>query len=218
MYSFPYLFFFLSIVTHHTHTLDVITAHCPLPSMFTAIRDSLKLSTPTRLTAVKIRSSAQSFFVPDRAVHFDMVNDEPHPHHAPYGIGMEDEPLTPGPAHLSRNKTERKRLQGLVRTTTSSGAGGDDGGDGKGSSKVRTIGERLQVWMVNDGMFPFSGSCRGHGRVLMKGMSKLFIGFWIALHIVAFSLSVVNYQMKDNLNNARSMFGWTFGKLAIPDS
>jgi len=62
---------------------------------------------------------------------------------------MEDMPLTAGPVHLSRNKTERHRLQGLVRTTTNSN--GDEGG------KVRTLAEKLKVWMINDGTSPCFG-------------------------------------------------------------
>ena len=57
---------------------------------------------------------------------------------------MVDESLTAGPSHLSRNKTERHRLQGLVRSGTT------NGGDEKG--KVRTFGEKVKVWMINDGM------------------------------------------------------------------
>jgi hypothetical protein len=58
---------------------------------------------------------------------------------------MEDEPLTAGPTHLSRNKTERSRLQGLVRTNTSktTDVGDGDGGDGK--DKARTLGEKVRV-------------------------------------------------------------------------
>jgi len=58
---------------------------------------------------------------------------------------MEDMPLTAGPVHLSRNKTERHRLQGLVRTATITDSGDDEKG------KVRTFGEKVKVWMINDG-------------------------------------------------------------------
>lgn len=57
---------------------------------------------------------------------------------------MVDKPLTAGPSHLSRNKTERHRLQGLVRSGTTNGS------DEKG--RVRTLGEKVKVWMINDGM------------------------------------------------------------------
>lgn len=57
---------------------------------------------------------------------------------------MVDEPLSTGPSHLSRNKSERHRLQGLVRSGTTNGS------EGKG--KVRTFGEKVKVWMINDGM------------------------------------------------------------------
>lgn len=45
------------------------------------------------------------------------------------------------------------------------------------------------------------------------GMGKLFLLFWAALHIVGFGLSIVHYQMKDNLTGARAAFGITFGQL-----
>jgi hypothetical protein len=60
---------------------------------------------------------------------------------------MMDEPLTAGPVHLSRNKTERHRLQGLVRSNTISND--DEVG------RVKTFGEKVKVWMINDGtLFP----------------------------------------------------------------
>jgi hypothetical protein len=92
--------------------------------MFTAIRDSI---IPSRSShALKaIRTSAQSFFVPDRTVHFD----------------PDDITLTDAPVHLSRNKTERHRLQGLVKSI----------GKNEEVGKVRTFGEKVKVWMINDG-------------------------------------------------------------------
>lgn len=42
-------------------------------------------------------------------------------------------------------------------------------------------------------------------------MSRFFLIFWLILHIVGFGMSIIHYKMKDNLNNARGMFGWSFG-------
>jgi hypothetical protein len=92
--------------------------------MFTAIRDSIKPSRSSHALKT-IRTSAQSFFVPDRTVHFD----------------PDDIPLTDAPVHLSRNKTERHRLQGLVNSV----------GKNEEVGKVRTFGEKVKVWMINDG-------------------------------------------------------------------
>ena len=92
--------------------------------MFTAIRNSIKPSRSSHALKA-IRTSAQSFFVTDRTVHFD----------------ADDIPLTDAPVHLSRNKTERYRLQGLVKTGSRSEEVG----------KVTTFGEKVKVWMINDG-------------------------------------------------------------------
>jgi hypothetical protein len=92
--------------------------------MFTAIRDSIKPSRSSHALKT-IRTSAQSFFVPERVVHFD----------------PDDIPLIDAPVHLSRNKTERHRLQGLVKSV---GKSDEIGG-------VRTFGEKVKVWMINDG-------------------------------------------------------------------
>jgi hypothetical protein len=92
--------------------------------MFTAIRDSIKPSRSSHALKT-IRTSAQSFFVPDRTVHFD----------------PDDITLTGAPVHLSRNKTERHRLQGLVKSVSKN----------EEVEKVRTFGEKVKVWMINDG-------------------------------------------------------------------
>lgn len=92
--------------------------------MLAAIRDSIRPSRSSQALKT-IRTSAQSFFVPDRNVHFD-----PH-----------DIPLTDTPVHLSRNKSERYRLQGLIKTVSKNEEIG----------KVRTFGEKVKIWMINDG-------------------------------------------------------------------
>lgn len=97
--------------------------------MFSSFRDSLKAHTPTRPPLLKIRSSAQSFFAPDRHVQ------------------LHDEPLTPGPTFLSRNRTERNRLQGLVSSRMMSVYDPDE----DGVKKARGLVEKAKVWMVNDG-------------------------------------------------------------------
>lgn len=51
----------------------------------------------------------------------------------------------------------------------------------------------------------------------MLGRGHIFMVFWIVLHAVAFALAAVNYGLKDNLNNARNTFGWTFSELKYAD-
>ncbi|KAJ1301338.1 hypothetical protein OPQ81_003738 [Rhizoctonia solani] len=92
---------------------------------------------------------------------------------------------------LRRNKTERGRLQGLMRINSTTG--------------IPTIGIRdtpsgvfaawkakWDHWMVNDG-----------GR-------QLFFGVYILLHLLVFGLGFVHYDLKDNSVGARSLFGITF--------
>ena len=89
------------------------------------------------------------------------------------------------PGHLSRNKTERRRLQGLQRSNTAL------------NNKVkpeapRTIREKFNIWMINEG-----------GR-------RLFFTVWIILHLLVAVFGFFNYQLKDNLVGARQIFGVTY--------
>lgn len=112
--------------------------------------------------------------------------------------------ISNGPTFLSRNKTERGRLQGLTRTMSNPAAGGE------GVAK-RALGmaERFKVWMVNEGEPCGYMSLRD----LQSGRNRLFMLVWIVLHLVAFAFSLVHYQLKDNLVGARAAFGYTFSTL-----
>lgn len=90
------------------------------------------------------------------------------------------------PSHLQRNKTERRRLQGLQRTLTNSSTT-------KESSKPKTWRQNFDVWMINDG-----------GR-------KLFFSVWIFLHLLVALFGFMTYQLRDNNTQARATFGVTFG-------
>ncbi|KAG8985470.1 hypothetical protein FRB90_004688, partial [Tulasnella sp. 427] len=89
-----------------------------------------------------------------------------------------------GPNHLARNKTERRRLQGLMQ---------------KGQEVSRSVvpinpkmlrlKERWDYWMVND------------------GARQLFMGVWVFLHLIVFAFGFMNYYLKDNLTIARATFG-----------
>ncbi|EAU83948.1 NADPH oxidase isoform 2 [Coprinopsis cinerea okayama7 len=89
------------------------------------------------------------------------------------------------PVHLQRNKTERRRLQGLQRTNTFTAAPRTTQGE---------MGwkQRWDVWMINEG-----------GR-------QLFFGTWIFLHLLVAVFGFMHYQLKDNSEGARSVFGITF--------
>ncbi|KAF8267727.1 FAD-binding domain-containing protein [Lactarius quietus] len=89
------------------------------------------------------------------------------------------------PAHLQRNKTERRRLQGLQRSNTA-------------TSHVvkpyepKTFMEKWQHWMINE------------------GGKRIFFFVWIFLHLLVIAFGALNYGLKDNLTNARATFGVTY--------
>jgi len=91
----------------------------------------------------------------------------------------------PQPAHLQRNKTERRRLQGLQRTDTSA------------SKPVtpyqpKTLKEKWDLWMINE------------------GGKRIFFSVWVFLHLLVAVFGFLNYDLKDNLTGARATFGITY--------
>jgi predicted ferric reductase len=90
-----------------------------------------------------------------------------------------------GAVHLQRNRTERRRLQGLQRTLTNASST-------MAPPSERTIKENFNVWLINEG-----------GR-------QIFFVTWIFLHLLATAFGFMNYQLKDNLVGARALFGVTY--------
>ena len=90
-----------------------------------------------------------------------------------------------GSVHLQRNRSERKRLQGLQRTLTNVSA----------PRTRRTFKERFNIWLVNEG-----------GR-------QIFFGSWIFLHLLVVVFGFLNYQLNDDLVDARATFGITYRAL-----
>jgi predicted ferric reductase len=92
-----------------------------------------------------------------------------------------------GASHLARNKTERRRLQGMQRNNIQTGAGAP-------ATKFVATGfkAKFKHWMINEG-----------GRVI-------FYGFWLFIHFLVLLLGFFHYQLKDNLVTARSIFGLGF--------
>jgi len=86
-----------------------------------------------------------------------------------------------GSTFLQRNKTERRRLQGLQRS-----------GSTRADKGPRTAKEKFNVWLINEG-----------GR-------QLFFGVWVFLHLLVAVFGFIHYQTKDNLTGARGTFGITF--------
>ena len=85
-------------------------------------------------------------------------------------------------AALQRNKTERKRLQGLQKAVLKTWK----------PPEPKTLKERFNVWLINE------------------GGKKLFFGTWIILHLLVAAFGFVNYHWKDDMENARAKFGYTF--------
>jgi predicted ferric reductase len=89
------------------------------------------------------------------------------------------------PSHLQRNKTERRRLQGLQRTL----------GASSGTNRAPVLDgwrQRFDVWMINEG-----------GR-------QVFFATWVFLHLLVAIFGFMHYSMKDNSVGARAIFGVTF--------
>ncbi|SRR6266404_3342367 len=90
------------------------------------------------------------------------------------------------PSYLQRNKTERRRLQGLQRSNTLTSRAVQP-------YVPKTLSEKWNHWMINE------------------GGKRLFFFVWIFLHILVAVLGTVHYTLKDNLVSARALFGPTFG-------
>ena len=90
-----------------------------------------------------------------------------------------------GAVRLQRNHTERKRLQGLQRTLTNASSY-------LAPPTQRTFKEKFNVWLINEG-----------GR-------RIFFGTWIFLHMLVIAFGFMNYNLKDNMVNARATFGITY--------
>ncbi|KAJ6488650.1 NADPH oxidase [Mycena vitilis] len=89
----------------------------------------------------------------------------------------------PQGSNLQRNKTERGRLQGLQRSTSSAT---------KKPTGPKGFGERISLWMINE------------------GQRHLFFATFLFLHLIVSVLGFAHYGLKDNLNTARATFGITF--------
>jgi hypothetical protein len=110
----------------------------------------------------------------------DLSSLEQHPDVNAYSSGKQ----------LQRNKTERRRIQGLQRVASvTKGL--------KAPVVPTTFREKWRLWMINDG-----------GR-------KMFFGVWIFLHMLVFALGMMNYLLKDNLVGARHTFGITYRAFSL---
>ena len=96
-----------------------------------------------------------------------------------------------GPGHLQRNKTERRRLQGLQRSNTNTARPVTP-------YVPRTTLEKFNLWMINEG-----------GR-------RLFFFTFLFLHALVIAFGFMHYQLKDSSVTARATFGITFRESTFP--
>lgn len=107
----------------------------------------------------------------------------------------------PNRANLQRNKTERHRLQGLMRNVSSGDddrAGGSGSGTSSGAGKIlgkpkdEKLMDRWHTWLING------------------GRSKILFGVYVFLHLIVFSLGFLHYQLKDSFSNVRGLVGFGY--------
>jgi len=98
----------------------------------------------------------------------------------------------PTTSNLQRNKTERHRLQGLMRSMSNPNTSESDV---KVPNKMKDekLMDRWHTWLING------------------GQSKLIFGIYIFLHLIVITLGFLNYQLKDNQTIIRSIVGPGFG-------
>ena len=87
------------------------------------------------------------------------------------------------PVRLERNKTERRRLQGLQLPSKQAAVV---------PYQPVTLRQKISLWMINE------------------GSKQLFFAAWIILHLLVTILGFMNYQLRDNSVIARRTFGITF--------
>lgn len=93
-----------------------------------------------------------------------------------------------GSGHLQRNRSERKRLQGLQRSLTNVSSN-------MPPRTQRTFKEKFNVWLINE------------------GARQIFFGSWIFLHLLVVVFGFLDYGLSDNLEDARATFGITYRTL-----
>jgi len=87
--------------------------------------------------------------------------------------------------HLQRNRSERRRLQGLQRSLTNVSSY-------TAPRTQRTFKEKFSIWLINE------GGC------------QIFFGLWIFLHLLVVAFGFLNYELSDDLVDARATFGITY--------
>jgi len=96
-------------------------------------------------------------------------------------------------ASLQRNKTERRRLQGVMRTTAAV-----EGQTLPSQMKDTKVMERYHTWLING------------------GRAKVLFGFYMFLHVLVIVFGFLHYQLKDTFTTTRSIVSVGFGTSLTP--
>lgn len=91
-------------------------------------------------------------------------------------------------ASLQRNKTERRRLQGVMRTTAAV-----EGQTLPSQMKDTKIMERYHTWLING------------------GRARVIFSFYVFLHILVIVFGFLHYQIKDTFTGTRNILSVGFG-------
>jgi hypothetical protein len=118
----------------------------------------------------------------------------------------------PNATNLQRNKTERHRLQGLMRNVSNNdgnhvrvGPGSNNGAAGAGAATG--AGGKLMDKLKDEKLMD-----RWHTWLINGGRSKILLGVYVFLHLVVITMGFLQYQLKDNNSIARSEVGLGFGE------
>lgn len=117
-----------------------------------------------------------------RSSGFDFKDRNPFVDQNPFTYNPSGVPIG---TSLYRNKSERDRLQGIQQTWVS-------GSTPRGPQKPLTLGQRFDLWMINE------------------GGKRLFFFAWIFFQCLVVAFGFMNYQFSDDLTNARATFGITY--------
>jgi len=103
----------------------------------------------------------------------------------------------PKTTNLQRNKTERHRLQGLMRNAPGSEDSHTSTG-GKVLNKLRDekVMDRWHTWLING------------------GRARIIFAAYVFLHLIVFIMGFLNYQLQSNYSITRSIVGLGFGEPA----
>jgi NADPH oxidase 2 len=100
----------------------------------------------------------------------------------------------PNATNLQRNKTERHRLQGLMRSISNARSNESSGNGSLPPSKMRDekLMDKYHTWLING------------------GRSQLLFGAYVFLHMLVFAMGFMHYQLKDSNIGTRAIVGLGF--------